>query len=124
MKKKIFHKIKDIKTKKDIKGNLYKMISKKDNFYNKFGEIYFSEVCPNQFKGWKYHKHRSQIITVVSGKVRFFIKKRVEDKPYFIDISYPNKMKLLKIFPKTYYLFECRSKKKGLIINLIDEVVK
>ena len=124
MKKKIFHKIKNIKTKKDTKGNLYKMISKKDNFYNKFGEIYFSEVCPNQFKGWKYHKQRSQIITVVSGKVRFFIKKRVEDKPYFIDISYPNKMKLLKIFPKTYYSFECRSKKKGLIINLIDEVIK
>ena len=52
------------------------MISKKDNFFNKFGEIYFSEVCPKKFKGWKIHKKRTQLITVVNGSVKFFIKKK------------------------------------------------
>ena len=51
------------------------MISKKDNFFSKFGEMYFSEVHPKKFKGWKIHKKRTQLITVVNGSVKFFIKR-------------------------------------------------
>jgi hypothetical protein len=116
--------VKKIKVIKNSRGNLYKMISKKDNFFSKFGEIYFSEAHPKKFKGWKIHKTRTQLITVVNGSVKFFMKKNLEDKPKIIQISYPNKMKLLKIMPNTYYSFKCISKKKSLIANLIDEVVK
>lgn len=116
--------VKKIKVIKNPKGNLYKMISKKDNFFSKFGEMYFSEVHPKKFKGWKIHKKRTQLITVVNGSVKFFMKKKLEDKPKIIQISYPNKMNLLKIMPNTYYSFKCVSKKKSLIANLIDEVVK
>ena len=122
--KKNNYKIKKIHVIKNPKGNLYKVVSKNHYFYNKFGEIYLSEVIPGKFKGWKYHEKRTQIITVASGKVRFFFKKKITDKPTFVDLEYPSKLYLLKIEPKTYYSFECKSKKKGLIINLIDEVVK
>jgi dTDP-4-dehydrorhamnose 3,5-epimerase len=118
------YKVKKIKVIKNPKGNLFKMISKKDYFFNKFGEIYFSEVYPAKFKGWKIHKKRTQLITVVNGSVKFFIKKKLKDKPKIIEIKYPNKMNLLKIMPNTYYSFKCISKKKSLIINLIDEVIK
>ena len=118
------YKIKKIPIIKNSKGNLFKIVSKNHNFYNKFGEIYLSEVILGKFKGWKYHENRSQIITVVSGKVRFFFKKKITDKPSFVDLGYPNNLYLLKIEPKTHYCFECKSKKRGLIINLIDEVVK
>jgi len=117
-------KVKKIKVIKNPKGNLFKMISKKDNFFNKFGEIYFSEVCPKKFKGWKIHKKRTQLITVVNGSVKFFIKKKIKDKPKIVKIKYPDQMNLLKIMPNTFYSFKCVSKKKSLIINLIDEVVK
>ena len=73
---KSFFKTEKIKIIKNSKGNLYKMLSKKHNFFKKFGEIYFSEVHPKKFKGWKYHEKRTQIITVVNGKVRFFLKKK------------------------------------------------
>ena len=122
--KKNNYKIKKIHVIKNPKGNLYKVVSKNHYFYNKFGEIYLSEVIRGKFKGWKYHEYRNQIITVASGKVRFFFKKKITDKPTFVDLEYPSKLYLLKIEPKTYYSFECKSKKKGLIINLIDEVVK
>ena len=54
------YKVKKIKVIKNSKGNLFKMISKKDNFFNKFGEMYFSEVHP-KFKGWKIHKKKNTI---------------------------------------------------------------
>ena len=72
----------------------------------------------------EYHKKRTQIITVVNGKVRFFLKKKITNKPKIVDIGFPNKMNLLKIEPKTYYSFKFFSKKKSVIINLIDEIVK
>ncbi len=118
------YKVKKIRVIKNTKGNLFKMTSRNDRFFNKFGEIYFSEVHPKKFKGWKIHKKRTQLITVVNGSIRFFLKKQLKDKPKIVEIKYPNKMNLLKIMPNTYYSFICTSKKKSLIINLIDEVVK
>ncbi|WP_440931019.1 WxcM-like domain-containing protein [Candidatus Pelagibacter sp.] len=117
-------KVKKIKIIKNPNGNLYKMISKDDLYFKKFGEIYFSEVLPKKFKGWKFHEKRTQLITVINGSVRFYIKKNIEDKPETIDIKFPDNMNILKIMPKTFYSFKCMSKKKSLIINLIDEVVK
>ena len=123
MKKKNYQ-IQKIPIIKNLKGNLFKIISKDHDFYNKFGEIYLTEVRPGKFKGWKYHKNRTQIITVIKGKIRFFLKKKIKDKPTFVDIEYPNNLYLLRIEKKTYYSFKSKSKSKSLIINLIDEVVK
>ena len=108
---------------KNKKGNIYKVVSKNHQFFKKFGEIYFSEVFPGKFKGWKFHEKRTQIITVITGKIRFFFKKKISDKPKQIDIGFSKEMKLLKIEPKVFYSFKCLSKKKSLIINLIDEVI-
>ena len=46
------------------------MLSKKHNFFKKFGEIYFSEVHPKNSKV-EVSQKRTQIIKVVNGKVRF-----------------------------------------------------
>ena len=73
---KAFYKIQKIPIIKNPKGNLYKVISKNHDFFNKFGELYFTEIYPKKFKGWKYHEKRTQIITVLKGKVRFFLKKK------------------------------------------------
>ena len=87
----------------------------------KFIILKFTQI---NFKGWKFHAKRTQVISVISGKVRFFLKKNEEDKPKIIDIESPNKLILLKIEPKTFYSFECKSKKKSILINIIDEIVK
>ena len=124
LKSKLF-KTDNVKVIKNTKGNLFKIVSKKHDFFKRFGELYFSEVHLNKFKGWKYHKKREQILTVASGKVRFFFKKEIDQKKsFYVDVSFPNNLKIIKIYPKTYYSFQCKSKKKALIINLINEVVK
>ena len=122
--KKNFYNTKKIKVIKNPNGNLFKLFSKNHDFFKKFGEIYYTEIHPNKFKGWKFHAKRTQVISVISGKVRFFLKKNEEDKPKIVDIESPNKLILLKIEPKTFYSFECKSKKKSILINIIDEIVK
>ena len=74
--KKNFYKTKKIKIIKNPKGNLFKLFSKEHSFFKKFGEVYYTEVYPNRFKGWKFHEKRTQIISVISGKINFYLKRR------------------------------------------------
>lgn len=58
---------------KNYKGNIIKFINNKNILFKKFGEVYFSEINPNMTKGWNYHKKNTCLISVVIGKVKFFI---------------------------------------------------
>ena len=102
------------------KGNIFKIISKKSILFEKFGEIYLSEVKPNIFKGWKYHNSNTQLLTVIKGTVEFSIKKR--NKILRKVVSYPNNLYIIKIPSKTYYSFKCKSKQKSIILNITDKV--
>ena len=113
-----------IKVIKNKKGNIIKFLNFKKKLLNRYGEIYFSEVKKNYFKGWKYHKNRNQILTIASGTVIFSFKKSLKGKPKEVKLSYPNNLYSLMIPKKTYYSFKCVSKKHGIIVNLIDEIVK
>ena len=87
--------LKEIKTKK---GNILKFLSKKDFFYKKFGEIYFSEVKFGKTKGWNYHKKNKCHLSVLVGKVRFhFLKKN--KKNHFIE----KKLFNFNYIPKYFY---------------------
>ena len=44
------------------KGNLYKFVDIKSNFFKGFGEIYFTEIKKNKIKGWKKHKKKFLVI--------------------------------------------------------------
>ena len=107
--------LKDIKGKK---GNLLKFVSRKDKFFKKFGEIYFSEVRPEKFKGWKYHEKRTQIITVVFGKVRFFLKKKMTNKPKVVDIGFPSKLR----FEETVMKQEMKTIADDVVVKAVGNV--
>ena len=49
-------KLNNIIIKNSEAGDVIKFISTKSNFFDKFGEIYFSEVEYKMIKGWKLHK--------------------------------------------------------------------
>lgn len=103
------------------KGNLIKY-SNRNELKFKFGEIYFSEVLPNKFKGWKFHENRNQLVTVVTGKICFIFKQK-NKKLKKIIIGSENQSFSIFIPKKTNYSFRCISKKKAIIANIIDEIV-
>ena len=53
------------------KGNIMKYIQKSDKNYLNFGEVYFSWIKKNNFKGWKFHKKMHMNLVVPVGSVRF-----------------------------------------------------
>ena len=66
------------------KGDILKFLSKRDFFFKKFGETYFTEVKKNKTKGWNYHKKNNCIIAVPYGKVNFwFIDGRKNSSSYY-----------------------------------------
>ena len=113
-----------IKIIKNPKGNIIKFADLNKLPFNKLGEIYFSEIKPKLFKGWKYHNLRNQYLTVINGSVELSFKKKPKDKIQKIIINIKNKQHALYIPKKTHYSFKCLSKNKAVIINIIDEVVK
>ena len=56
---------------KSKKGDIIRFVSKKNSFYRKFGEVYFSEIKKNKIKGWNFHKRNICLISVPYGKVKF-----------------------------------------------------
>lgn len=115
---------KKIKIIKNTKGNIIKFVNKNQLPLKKFGEIYFSEIKPNTTKDWKYHQNRNQYLTIAGGSVVFFFKKKKNGKIKKILLKYPTKLNSIFIPKKYYYKFECISKKKSIIVNIIDEIVK
>lgn len=115
---------KKIKIIKNPKGNIVKFVNKNQLPFKKFGEIYFSEIKPNTTKNWKYHENRNQYLTIVEGSVVFFFKKKIKGKIKKILLKYPNKLNSIFIPKKYFYKFKCISKKKSIIINIIDEIIK
>ena len=58
---------------KNKNGDIKKFITKKSKIFNGFGECYFSEIKCNKIKNWKKNKTTNQMITVIQGKVMFYL---------------------------------------------------
>ena len=95
--------IKIIKKKlvKNKKGDILKFVSRKDFFFKKFGEVYFTEIKRNKIKGWNYHKRNKCLFVVPYGKVKFhFIDGRINSKSFNSEnkiLLYKNNHRVLSV---------------------------
>ena len=81
------------------KGDILKFLSKRDFFFKKFGETYFTEVKKNKTKGWNYHKKNNCIIAVPYGKVNFwFIDGRKNSSSYYKEDKIIIEKKIIKLY--------------------------
>ena len=115
------------KTKQEIiknkKGDILKFLSKKSNFFKKFGEIYFTEIVINKVKGWNFHKKNYCTLCVPHGKVKFFfIDGRKKSKTFHneeIIVVGRNKPFILNVPPKIWISFKSLEK-KSIIVNFME----
>ena len=101
-------------------GNIIKYLDKKNLFFLKFGEVYFSKIKKNYTKGWNLHKKTTCMITVPFGSVNFVLKdfKMSKSKRINLNDNYPS---LLIIPPNIWFKFSTK-KNYSLIVNLIDKI--
>ena len=105
------------------KGDILKFLSKKDYFYKKFGEIYFTEIKKNKIKGWNFHKKNKCLLTVPSGKVEFFfIDGRKNSKSYYNEkkiILGKKKYRIISVPPKIWFSFKSMAK-LSIVANFLE----
>ena len=57
----------------DDRGKILHMMRVDDNNFDKFGEIYFSYVNPNQIKAWHIHKKMTLNYAAAFGKIKLVL---------------------------------------------------
>ena len=108
---------------KNSKGDLIKFVSKKNNFFKSFGEVYFNEIKYNKRKGWILHKKNQCIFTTVYGEVIFrLFDGRKKSSTYHsrkkVILSKKN-YKIICVPPGVWFSFESLSS-LSLVVNFIN----
>lgn len=99
-------------------GSVMKFLVNNDDFYNNFGEVYFSNISEKKIKCWKLHTKMQMNISVPIGKVLFVFKLESEDKFYSTYLG-ERYYKLLNIKPGIWFGFQGLAK-RNLVCNFAD----
>ena len=115
-------KIKTIKLKisTNPKGDVLKYLTRKNKYFKKFGEVYFTEIKKNKVKGWNFHKKCWCLLTVPYGKVKFTFAENINSKKKTIIIGKKNYY-LIVVPPRIWFNF-MSIKKISLVVNTLNHV--
>ena len=107
------------------KGDILKFLSRRDNFFKKFGEIYFTEILKHKVKGWNYHKKNNCLLTVPYGSVQFkFFDGRHKSKSHYkeekITIS-KKSHKIIYVPSKVWFSFKSLGR-LSIVANCMDNI--
>jgi len=113
-----------LKQLKNDLGSVKHMLKSTDEFFDGFGEIYFSTIFKGVVKGWKKHLEVPQNLVVPCGRVRFIVYDGRENSPSFgqvdeILLCPDTNYGLLKIPNKLWYSFRGEAAKESVIVNCI-----
>ena len=103
-------------------GNVLHFMKNSSVGYTKFGEVYFSKLKSEVFKGWKKHTRMTANFVVPLGAVIFFIQDKFDGETFTKvkldeDINY----KRLIVMPNYWYGFCSASKQTSLIGCVLNE---
>ena len=116
--------IRNLNVVENEKGSVLHMIRSDSEYFDTFGEIYFSEVIPNVIKGWKKHKITTQNFVVPVGRIKVVLYDQRQDsgtsEMVFETELGRNNYKMITIPPQIWYGFQGLSNDVSIIANLID----
>ena len=112
-------KITSLKIIKSSKGDVLRVLKKKDLKNWNFSEAYFSKVKFGKIKAWKLHLKMTLNLVVPSGRVKFVFYSEKGKCLRVIEIGDKNYSRLT-IPPKIWFGFKGVSKKENIILNLTN----
>ena len=115
-------KIKTIKLKisNNPKGDVLKYLTRKNKYFKKFGEVYFTEIKKNKVKGWNFHKKCWCLLAVPYGKVKFTFAENINGKKKTIIIGKKN-YSIIVVPPRIWFNF-MSIKKISLVVNTLNQI--
>ena len=100
-------------------GDILHALKESDSGYNKFGEVYFSEIKFNAIKAWKLHKSMTLNLVVPFGNVLFVF--YLDDEDSFIEVKIGEEnYQRLNVPPGIWFGFKGLNESGSLIMNLAD----
>ena len=108
---------KKFQRKKNLKGDVYKIINKKSKNFFGFGELYISCLEKGISKGWNFHKKMTLNLFVIKGRITFFLKK--DNKVFSVNMN-ENQNQILTVKPKVWVKIVNLSSKQSKIINFAN----
>lgn len=57
----------------DERGKIMHMLRNDDPYFEKFGEIYFSQIYPGVIKGWHLHREMTLNYAVITGTIKLVL---------------------------------------------------
>ncbi len=105
-------------------GDIFKVMTRNDTSFKKYGESYFSWIKYKSIKGWKIHKKMTLNLVVPVGKVKFVFCKLNSYNNFREIVIGENKQfyKRITVPPNICFAFKGISKNKSLILNIADTV--
>lgn len=109
----------------DERGKIMKMLSRDDEAFSAFGEIYFSTVDPGAVKGWHVHDRMTLNYACVSGMIKFVLFDDREGSPTRGELQEifigPENYVLVTVPPKVWNGFKGVSAEPAIVANCTDE---
>ncbi len=109
----------------DERGAVLPMLRVDSPYFDRFGEIYFSEVNPGVVKGWKRHQLNTQRFAVPVGRIKLVVFDGRDGSPTvgslqtFI-LGRPAEYKLIILPAMLWYGFQCISPAPAILANCAD----
>ena len=106
----------------DNRGGVLHMMRNDSELYDKFGEVYFSEIFPGAVKAWKMQTKKTQNLAVPVNKIRLVI---YDSRPNSITcgkikeykIGRADHYNLIHIPPMLWYGFQSLEGETSLVAN-------
>ena len=97
------------------KGDIFHAVKKSSEYFDEFGEAYFSSINFNEIKGWKKHKKMTLNFVVPVGEVKFVV---FDGDSFFTAKLSKNNYQRLTISPNLWVAFKGISSTYNLILNI------
>ena len=105
----------------DERGKICHMLRNDDEFFECFGEIYFSTIYPGVIKGWHYHEKMALNYAVISGSIKLVLYDDRTDSPTkgnLMEIfTGENNYLLIHVPPKVWNGFKGLGTKEAIVAN-------
>jgi len=110
----------------DERGRLGEILRGDDDFFKKFGQVYFTTTYPGVVKAWHYHKKQTDNFYVVKGTIKVALYDDRENSltqgvvnEFYLGEHCPG---LVHIPPGVQHGWVCVSQVEAYIVNVVSEM--
>ena len=108
----------------DDRGYLSEILRCDDTYFTKFGQVYISTINPGTVKGFHIHQKKEDVITCISGQVKFVIIESNDNndliKLYEVHMS-PMNRQIVVVPPGLWHGWMCVGNKEAVLVNVTTE---